>query len=192
MQPKFETREDWLLQMSQEIAPLFAIEGVPLPSFRVTCGFPCTGATRSKGRNMRLGECHAASSSKDAHCEIFIHPELDDPIKVVEVLAHELVHAAVGVAAGHGQSFKRVATAIGLTGPMRSTTGTPSFHSMIKPWINACGPYPHASLTVLTHKKQGTRLLKAVCDCGYTVRLTAKWAALGLPICVCGNEFNLA
>ncbi len=33
-------------------------------------------------------------------------------------------------------------------------------------------------------KKQATRLLKAVCpDCGYTIRVTSKWAALGLPVC---------
>ena len=185
-------REDWLLALSGELAPVFALEGVPLPSFRVTCGFPCTGATRGSNKLMRLGECHPASNSRDAHCEIFIHPELDDPIKVAEVLAHELVHAAVGLDKGHGPTFKRVATAIGLTGPMRSTVGTPSFHAMVKPWIDGLGPYPHASLSVLSHKKQGTRLLKAVCpSCDYTVRLTQKWANLGLPTCVCGDQLNL-
>jgi hypothetical protein len=33
-------------------------------------------------------------------------------------------------------------------------------------------------------KKQSTRLLKAECpQCGYTIRLSKKWADLGLPTC---------
>ncbi len=33
-------------------------------------------------------------------------------------------------------------------------------------------------------KKQSTRLLKAECpDCGYTIRLSKRWADLGLPTC---------
>jgi hypothetical protein len=33
-------------------------------------------------------------------------------------------------------------------------------------------------------KKQGTRMLKAECpECGYTIRLTKKWADVGLPTC---------
>ena len=36
----------------------------------------------------------------------------------LDVLAHELVHAAVGVQHGHKAPFKRVAVAIGLTGKM--------------------------------------------------------------------------
>lgn len=33
-------------------------------------------------------------------------------------------------------------------------------------------------------KKQATRLLKAVCpECGYTIRVTQKWASQGLPVC---------
>jgi rubrerythrin len=32
--------------------------------------------------------------------------------------------------------------------------------------------------------KQTTRLLKAICPvCGYTVRVTKRWAEIGLPIC---------
>jgi hypothetical protein len=33
-------------------------------------------------------------------------------------------------------------------------------------------------------KKQSTRMLKAEClECGYTIRLTKKWADVGLPSC---------
>jgi hypothetical protein len=36
-------------------------------------------------------------------------------------------------------------------------------------------------------------MLKAVCGgCGYTVRLSQRWAALGLPVCsTCTQQFDL-
>jgi hypothetical protein len=38
-------------------------------------------------------------------------------------------------------------------------------------------------------KVQTTRMKKAVCDCGYTVRLTKKWMdEVGLPICPGGTS----
>ncbi|NBW12667.1 MAG: transcription elongation protein SprT [Caulobacteraceae bacterium] len=181
-------REAWLNAAATELGGLFALNSLPLPSYRVSCGFPSTGGTRSRNKqSMRVGECHAASNSADAHVEIYIHPELSDPMKVMEVLAHELCHAAVGLEAGHGPKFKAIANAIGLTGPMRSTVGSDAFKATVRPWINDLGPYPHASLT-LGFKKQTTRMLKAKCpDCGYSIRLTAKWAALGLPTCNNGH-----
>jgi hypothetical protein len=39
-------------------------------------------------------------------------------MQVAAVLGHELVHAAVGVAAHHGKEFRRVARGIGLVGQM--------------------------------------------------------------------------
>ena len=177
-------REAWLNAAAAELGGLFALNSLPLPSFRVSCGFPSTGGTRSKNKtSMRVGECHAASNSAGAHVEIYIHPELSDPMRVMEVLAHELCHAAVGVHEGHGPKFRAIAHAIGLTGPMRSTVGSDAFKATIRPWIADLGPYPHASL-VLSTKKQSTRMLKAVCSaCGYSVRLTAKWASVAMPLC---------
>ncbi len=36
-----------------------------------------------------------------------------------------------------------------------------------------------------------TRLLKCQCEnCGYTIRVTRKWMATGLPTCVCGTKFT--
>jgi len=62
----------------------------------------------------------------------------------------------------------------------RSSTFEPTFGEI----ISSLGAYPHAALTMNTKKVQTTRMLKAVCpSCGYTVRLTSKWAALGLPSC---------
>jgi hypothetical protein len=35
-------------------------------------------------------------------------------------------------------------------------------------------------------------MLKALClGCGYTIRLTKKWADMGLPTCPCGDEMEM-
>ena len=41
--------------------------------------------------------------------------------------------------------------------------------------------------------KQSTRMLKVLCpSCGYTLRTTARWLAVGFPTCPCGTETTLA
>jgi hypothetical protein len=55
------------------------------------------------------------------------------------------------------------------------------------------GPYSHATLYRSMVKKDGTRMLKVVCpECGYTVRTTAKWPAVGVPSCACWAEMEVS
>jgi hypothetical protein len=36
-------------------------------------------------------------------------------------------------------------------------------------------------------------MIKLICgSCGYTIRTSAKWIEVGLPVCCCGELFNLA
>jgi hypothetical protein len=99
------------------------------------------------------------------------------------VLAHELVHATVGIGAGHKKPFKQCALKIGLQGPMRSTTAGPEFVAWTEALFKRIGSYPAGFLT--DTPKQGTRMLKCECSlCGYTARVTRKWLTLaGPPIC---------
>jgi hypothetical protein len=89
----------------------------------------------------------------------------------------------------HGLNFQRAAAAMHLVpslGPKgwKATGRGADFEPTFGVIISSLGAYPHAALTMSTKKTQGTRMLKAVCpSCGYTVRLTAKWADLGLPSC---------
>src|SRR3546814_9943196 len=97
-----------------------------------------------------------------------------------DLLAHELVHAAVGIPAGHGKAFKRVALGLGLVGPMRATTPGEAFLAAIAPILESVGPLPHARLDTdgesTAPKKQKARMLKCECaTCGYTVRTARKW-----------------
>ncbi|WP_030538623.1 transcription elongation protein SprT [Sphingobium sp. DC-2] len=185
-----DNRESWLNRVALGMASLFAALDAPLPArVRVAIGFTSRGA---KGK--AIGECWDNRRSADGHFEIFIRPDLAHapdamPAQIAAILAHELVHTAVGIPAGHGKAFKRVAVGLGLVGPMRATTPGEAFLMAVTPILDAAGPLPHARLDTAGEttapKKQTTRLLKCECaTCGYTVRTTRKWLEqAGAPLC---------
>lgn len=182
-------REDWLSAAVSELRPFFDAVGAALPAnVRVTCGFP-SNAKRSGA----IGECWADTASADQTFEVLISPVLDDPLRVFDVLVHELCHATAG-AMNHGVNFQRVAAAMGLApsagkAGWKATARGPDFVGNYGEIIDSLGAYPHAALTMNSKKVQTTRMLKAVCpSCGYTVRLTAKWADVGLPSCPADSD----
>ena len=208
----WKTREEWLNHAAQLCRPAIEAHGVELPPVRVSVGWP-KGSRGGKSVHA-IGQCWCKSASADGTHEIFVSPELDDPARVLDVLAHELVHAACGISAGHGPEFARVAKGIGLQGRMTATVAGPEFETFAKAATKTLGRFPHAALGVRgstsgnpkpkggpeagpeggsDSPKQGTRMLKATCDdpeCGMVVRTTRKWIeSPGLPKCACGGQF---
>ena len=218
MAPK-RLREKWLNELASALRPAFKRAGAPMPrNVRMACSWTGQGA-----RSNAIGECWTTSVSKDGTWEIMISPIMDtaltaDKQGVADILAHELVHAAVGLEHRHGGEFKRVALALGLAGPMTATNAGPEFVKLVKPMLAKLGKYPHAELAPNGNgkplppimvpdprnpdgpkipmprtsgpRKQGTRLLKAACDdCGYTVRVTRTWLQKsGAPLCPCNSK----
>jgi hypothetical protein len=170
----FKHRESWLHAAAEAMRTLFQAHAATIPAnIRITCGFP---SKRALALNRSTGQCWPAAASADGHFEIMVSPVLDDPLDVLGTLAHELVHAAVGLQAGHRGPFRKLALAIGFEGKMTATTAGAAFKQDAAPIIDDLGPYPHASLDASARKKQSTRLLKLECaGCGYTVRITRKW-----------------
>jgi hypothetical protein len=166
----------------------------PLPAqLRIAIGFTSSGR-----RSRNIAECWDKQCSEDRHFEIFIRPDLSESkdllqMQVAAILGHELVHAAVGVAARHGKEFRRVARAMGLVGQMAATTAGPEFEKAMRPILEAAGPLPqgrlHLAIGASSHssrrKKQHSRQVKCACtECGYTVHTTCKWLELaGAPLC---------
>jgi hypothetical protein len=179
------TREAWLLALAAKVRPALESAGATVPAeVRLSCGWPSHGATAA--RNRVLGQCWHAQCSADGTREVFISPTLADAVEVAHVVEHELIHAAGFM--GHAADFKRVAVALGLTGKMTATVPTDAHHAELAVLVADLGAYPHATLTPDDSRKQSTRLLKAMCgECGYTIRVTAKWADIGLPMCPCGT-----
>ena len=189
-----QTGEAWLNYVAQRMAPMFEKFGAPLPAqLRIAIGFTSSGR-----RSRNIGECWDNQCSEDRHFEIFIRPDLGEskdllPMQVAAILGHELVHAAVGVAARHGKAFRRVASGIGLVGQMAATTAGSEFEKAMRPILEAAGPLPHGRLQLAIgasshsnrRKKQYSRQIKCACsNCGYTVHTTRKWLELaGTPLC---------
>ena len=85
------------------------------------------GFTSAGQRGKRIGECWSDLASADGAFEIFIVPGIDDAARIAGILTHELVHAAVGLKAGHGAVFAKAARALGLEGKMTATTEGPEW-----------------------------------------------------------------
>jgi hypothetical protein len=182
------TREQWLLLAVEEFRKgLFAPKKYKVPYVHVSVGFPSTGR-----KSKTIGEHWYPEASIDKKGQVFITPALGKAMAVLEVLVHELVHAAVGPGHGHGPVFKKCALAVGLEGKMRSTHAGRELKQVITAVISKIGPYPHSELKSgwSPKKKQSTRMLKMSCDdCGYIARasLTAITAA-GAVICPCNEK----
>lgn len=154
----------------------FAEAGFECPeNISLTCGWPSKmGLGRKK---MRIGECWDSKAATDGKFHIFISPVLDKPVQVVGVLIHEIVHAVVGLKAGHKKPFARCAAAVGLVKPWTATTETPELKAKIRGWVDLVGPYPHGALKPKVLAKEGEkgRLLLMECDCGLKIRTTRTW-----------------
>lgn len=187
---KFSTREEWLVAAVEKLAPLFVVlAGENLPRVRVSVGWP---GGRGK-KNSVIGQCWATSQSADKVSEVFVSPVLDEDLRVLDVLAHELVHAVDDCQSGHRGRFAKIAKAIGLEGKMTATVAGDKLKERLQTIAADLGAYPHAALAPQAEgadggKKQGTRMLKAECaeGSGYKVRLTRQWIdEFGFPFCPC-------
>jgi hypothetical protein len=206
------TREAWLHAAIDVLRPRFVDIEMPLPDkIYISVGFGY-GAKRESAKV--LGQCWARSASDDGVNHIFISPEVNDTVRVLDILIHELIHAADDCRNGHKGPFARAAKAVGLQGRMTTTTAGVVLAAEMTAIAASLGEYAHAALhtaptltpaapgepepespsTTPTHSGPGTqttRLIKVECACcGYTVRTTAKWLALGNPRCPEGDEMT--
>ena len=178
---KHTTREAWLTAACGVLQPLFGEAGVDeYPKLRVSCGFP-----KGARGGHTIGQCWDPGVSADGTFELFISPEMVEVDRVLDILAHELVHAVVGIKAGHRGPFKKLATAIGLEGKMTATVASETLKDRLLHLSQRLGPYPHAAMKPGGGvKKQPTRMRKCECgECGYTLRATTKWLDVAVPDC---------
>lgn len=191
----YKTREEWLTQgiilLTKEV---FIPAGHPPEKrMKVSCGFPATGAFGKKKQT--LGECWYGKG-KDGFHQLFISPVLDNPVKVLDVLTHEIIHPITGPKIGHRGQFRHIATDVGLEGKMTSTHAGTELKRTLEQFAHALGKYPHQSITKMTtgKKPQKNRQLKVQCECGYTCRLAMSWIeSVGAPICpACNVPMELA
>ena len=168
------TREQWLNSATELLNDkVFQPMGFDIPKdVKVSCGWPSSGGTGS--RQTTIGQCFSRAASSNNVNEIFISPKLSDALKVLDVLAHELIHAIDDCKSGHKGAFRTMAKAIGLEGKMTATTASPELIERLNAISEFLGEYPHGELTA-NGKKQGTRMKKIACDsCDFAFRASQK------------------
>lgn len=188
---QFGNREEWLTAATKMIVEKY--RGVfdehfddgakHLSAVRASTGFPSR-----RGENGKvIGQCWNSKASRDESHHIFINPLLEDPVRVVATLAHELVHAADDGQHQHKGPFTKAVRAMGLKGKPTATFAGDEFQNwVLDEVVPALGKYPHVALTpTLTIKTQKTYMLKVECPaCGCIVRMTEKWLdKAGAPFC---------
>ena len=187
-----DTREQWLNRAySGLVKTVFKQAGYAekdFPQIRITCA--PIGSRKTK----TIGQCYNNSLSSDNTFELVISSEIDTPEETIEILAHEIIHALVGLEAQHGPKFRKVALAIGLEGKMTATFAGEAFKQATQALLVKLGEYPHASMQRNEKKKQTTRMVKLECgDCGFICRASrSAIEASGEPTCGCGSEMWVA
>jgi len=145
-----ETREGWLMEATRTLKKQFFCDnGYDLPEkLQCSCGFP-------KGHNKAIGQCWDPQVSADGTTHIFICPTQAEPIRVLDILLHELIHAAVGVEAGHKGPFKKLMKEFGLAGKATATYAEEGSELWLKlsSIATQLGPYPHAPFDKSKMKK---------------------------------------
>ena len=187
----YETREAWLQAAVDQFRPWFAQEDAPLPEIQVSVG------VQSRANTLATCWCApvAEGEADPQVAHIFVTPAIDPetPTRLLDILLHELVHAAGFLAGfeGHGKEFGALARALGLTGKMTATVASDELKERLVPIAEVLGPFPHVKLDPFGSglgpsgkKKQTTRMVKACCEsCNYTVRLSRKWIEVAIPVC---------
>lgn len=176
----FNDREAWLteaanLMLDDLIMPVVEkwnsknSDNHDRPNFRISVGFP----KHSRG-GKAIAVCFVKEASTDGVNEIFINPEIDNPIDVMQALAHELIHAIDDCASGHRHFFAYTARQIGLEGQLTKTVAGKELMGTLLGYADLLGAFPHAKMQMSKgHTKDKTRQLKVECgnsDCGFLFR----------------------
>jgi len=138
----------------------------------ITFGFPSKGARPS--RNQRIGEyAHFLKDCEAGPGLLTLHPTVfDKPARVLDVLLHEMIHAARPMD-GHRGQFPKLAKRVGLVGKMTATVAGPELKAKLETWLRdrlPLMPNGHGDLSA-DRKRQSTRLRKYVCpSCGQIIR----------------------
>lgn len=141
------TREGWLAAGAEMLAErVFAGDAPPV---RCSCGF-------ARGSKKAVGQCFGPENSADGSFNLFVCPTVDEPVRVLDILAHEMVHAVVGTEAKHRGPFRELALKIGLEGKMTATRAGPELRATLEGIAEDLGSYPHAAV-VPTEKEKVAR-----------------------------------
>jgi hypothetical protein len=139
-----DSAEDYLRAIYKEAyAPAFEKQGYKLP-WPVDIDF---GFTSSGSRKGPSGEFYDGAASTNGVPKINIRCDNADIDRILKVLGHQCVHAAVGAAEGHGKKFRDCALRMQYAGhKMRETVPGPDLMERLHALADSLGPLPRGAL----------------------------------------------
>ena|SRR5579859_2017818 len=186
---EYGTREEWLQAACNYLLDHMARQGLQPVTVRVSCGWPSRGGVGAK--RTVIGQCFSPTVCADGKPQIFISPRLGDGVEVLGTLLHELIHASVGNACGHGKVFSQAARKVGLEGPPTATTVGDALRPYLQAFIDRVGVYPHAAIRPVIKKKVGSRLRLYQCSCAKPVKVRVASDDFQARCLVCDELFAL-
>jgi ribosomal protein S27AE len=138
------------------------------PQPYVSVGWP------RRGKRGTVGQCWCDHQMREAgeRAHIFVSPKVNDPIVVLAIVLHEIIHDLVGVEHGHKGPFRRVWGQVGFAGKATECTPGDGLVAELQDVAHRLGAYPHSPLVEGQRaEKQKTRYRKWICPgCGQIVR----------------------
>jgi len=171
----FATSEEWL-QAAVDTSlrsVVQTITGMVIPDVRIGVGFPSTGKSGST-----LAETWPRKAANDNVNEITVRVTMSDPVEVLGVLLHELIHVGFDGKYGHGKRFQKEFARLGFMGDPKGHMMSPELRNNLKTLADSLGVYPRKEglQEFIAKHKQTTRLHKVICQtCSLNFRLTQKW-----------------
>lgn len=147
-------REAWLTSAVELLsAEVFKPVKLNMPEkWAVSCGW-----VKGMGKKT-VAACIDPICSGDGTTHLFVMPTEFEGVEVVGHLAHEMIHAIVGLDQKHEGNFIKVAKALEFERPWKSCGPGPGtkVHDICKSIVERLGPYPHAPVVPRTKPAPGT------------------------------------
>jgi len=163
------TRENWLNEAVVALKEkYFTSRGYGFPeNVMVSCGFPFKNSKA-------IGQCFPKESSEGEVVQLFISPKVSDPIRVLDILLHEMIHAHLGAGMGHGKEFRKLFKEFGFEGKVTASIAAPEtlLHDELSVIAEELGEYPHTAIKEMKEKpKKPSRKIRlySVTDPSYSV-----------------------
>jgi len=190
-------REEWLQKAVTQFITAWHKLGVAVPhDVRVSCSFPGGGSPTK-----RIGECWPRARSAAKVNEVFINPTLDNVLQVLDVLGHELLHAADDCQHKHGAAFTALSKRVGYSGGKMSAAQSDDAKRLLTFIAGELGGYPHREVFIVKKvRNESHGLHKFQCAVGAeeggedgvkadVLYSTAKMVEQhGVPVCRCHGE----
>jgi hypothetical protein len=144
LEVKHRYAEVWLDNAVELYRPVFAAGGYEIPPVLVSVGFADNGYRSGRKKNA-IAICYSREFSEDGVNQIIMTPLRTEPLDLLWLLGHELIHAVDNCVHGHGEVFDEIARMVGYWPHKNATLNDAKrFDGMVESMVEQLGRYPRS------------------------------------------------